>query len=202
MFRRPPLTPISGNKTPRKELSLLTKGEISGQAKLGFTPIQIARSLNVPHSTIRSVLERLQTTPSGANKFGSGRPLSTTPREVRLLLRQLRSEPKITWRQLKKDTGIDLDPRTLNPTLRTHGISHWLALQRPKLTPEVALLRLRWAEKHKGWTVDQWGQVIWSDEASVARGTGKAREWVFGTPDQKWDRNKVTEMPNGKPFPL
>jgi len=36
----------------------------------------------------------------------------------------------------------------------------------------------------------------------VARGTGKAREWVFGTPDQKWDRNKVTEMPNGKPFSI
>jgi len=32
----------------------------------------------------------------------------------------------------------------------------------------------------------------------VARGTGKAREWVFETPDQKWDRNKVTEMLNGK----
>ncbi len=26
MFRRPSVTPISGNKTPRKELSLLTKG--------------------------------------------------------------------------------------------------------------------------------------------------------------------------------
>jgi transposase len=202
MFRRPPLTSISGNKTPRKELSLLTKGEISGQAKLGLTPTQIARSLDVPPSTVRSVLGRLQTTPSGANKSRSGRPLSITPRAARILLRQLRSEPKITWRQLKTNTGIDLDARTLNATLRAHGISHWLALRRPKLTPEVALLRLKWAEKHVDWTVDQWGQVIWSDEASVTRGTGKAREWVFGTPDQKWDRNKVTEMPNGKPFSI
>ena len=48
--------------------------------------------------------------------------------------------------------------------------------------------------------MDQWRKVIWSDEASVTRGSGKAREWVFGTPDQKWDRDKITEMPNGKAF--
>ncbi len=155
MLRRAPLTSISGNKTSRKKLSLLAKGEISGQAKLGLTPTQIARSLDVPPSTVRSVLGRLQTTPSGVNKSRSGRPLSITSRAARVLLRQLRSEPKITWRQLKTNTGIDLDARTLNATLRAHGISHWLALRRPKLTPEVALLRLKWAKKHKDWTVDQ-----------------------------------------------
>jgi len=34
----------------------------------------------------------------------------------------------------------------------------------------------------------------------VARGSGKAREWGFGTPEQKWDRDKITEIPNGKAF--
>ena len=34
----------------------------------------------------------------------------------------------------------------------------------------------------------------------MARGSGKAREWVFETLDQKWDRDKVTEMPNEKAF--
>jgi len=68
------------------------------------------------------------------------------------------------------------------------------------LTPEVGQLRSKWAEKHKDWTVDQWRKVIWSDEASVARGSGKAREWVFGTPEQKWDRDKITEIRNGKAF--
>ncbi len=34
----------------------------------------------------------------------------------------------------------------------------------------------------------------------MARGSGKAREWVFGTPEQKWDRDKITEIRNGKAF--
>ncbi len=43
-------------------------------------------------------------------------------------------------------------------------------------------------------------QHIWSDEASVARGSGKGREWVFGILDQKWDRDKLQETPRGKAF--
>ncbi len=160
MLRRPSLTPISGNKTPRKELDLLTKGKIAGEAELGVTCTQIGRNLNVPRITVQSFLGRLQTTPSGVNKPRSGRPPLTTPREARILLRQLRSEPKVTWRQVKRNTGINLDPRTLNVTLRAHGISHWLALKRPKLTSKIALLRLKWAIKHKDWTVDQWRKVI------------------------------------------
>ncbi len=50
--------------------------------------------------------------------------------------------------------------------------------------------------------MDQWGNVIWSDEASVARGSGKTPEWVFGIPKQKWDRDKVMEVPSGKPFSI
>ncbi len=202
MFRRPPLTSISGNKTPRKELSLLAKGEISGQAKLGLTPTQIARSLDVPPSTVRSVLGRLQTTPSEVNKSRSGRSLSIIPRAARVLLRQLRSESKITWRQLKMNIEIDLNARTLNATLRAHGISHWLALKRPKLTPEAALLRLKWAKNHKDWIVNQWRKVIWSDEAFVARRSDKTPEWVFETRKQKWNRDKVMEISNEKTFSI
>ena len=101
MLRRPSLTPISGNKTVRKELDLLTKGKIAGEAELGVTCIQIDRNLNVSRTTVQSFLGKLQTTPSGVNKSRLGRPSLITPAEARLLLRQLRSEPKFTWRQLK-----------------------------------------------------------------------------------------------------
>ena len=200
MSKRAPLTPISGNKTPRKELNILTKGEILGQAKLGATLTEISRNLNVPRSTVYGVLDRLHTTPSGVSKSRSGRPPVITPRAARTLVRTVRAEPKITWRKLKQDTGIDLDSRTLKHTLEANGISHWLALKRPKLTAEIALLRLNWAKNHEHWTVEEWRKVIWSDEASVARGSGKGKEWAFGTLEQKWDRDKLQELTKGKAF--
>jgi len=78
MLRRASLTSISDNKTFRKKLSLLIKDEISEQAKLDLTLTQIARSLNVSSSIIRSILRRLQTTLFEVNKFRSERFLSIT----------------------------------------------------------------------------------------------------------------------------
>ena len=178
---------INGNKAPRKELDALTKGKIAGQAAVGATPTQISQILNVPRTTIQSVLKRLKTTPLEVNKPRSGRPSIVTPRATRSLLRQVKSNPKIKWNELKSATGLNFDRTTLARTLRTHGIFHWQALKRPKLTPKIAELRLTWAQKHENWTVEQWAKVIWSDEASVARGLGRGREWVFGVPEEKWD---------------
>ncbi len=155
MLRRKALASISGNETHRKELDLLTKGKIAGQAELGATPTQIGRNLNVPRTTVQSVLQRLETTPSGVNKPRPGRPSIITPRASRALLRYVRINPKTTWERMKRDTGLDVSRDTLRRTLKAHGISHWLALRRSYLTSEIAKVRLKWAREHEHWTLDQ-----------------------------------------------
>ncbi len=149
MLRRKALASISGNETHRKELDLLTKGKIAGQAELGATPTQIGRNLNVPRTTVQSVLQRLETNPSGVNKSRSGRPSIIILRASRALLRYVRINPKTTWERMKRDTGLDVSRDTLRRTLKAHGISHWLALRRPYLTPEIAKVRLKWAREHE-----------------------------------------------------
>ncbi len=200
MLRRASLTTISGNKTLRKKLDLLTKGKITRQAELEATLTQISRNLNVSRTIINEVLERLCTAFFEVSKLRSGRPLSIISRAARILLRQLRSKSKIIWRQLKTNIEIDLNARTLNATLRAHEISYWLALKRSKLTSEAARLRLRWAKRHENWIVNQWRKVIWSDETFVTRKSGKTREWMFETRKQKWDRDKVMKILNEKIF--
>jgi hypothetical protein len=56
MLRRASLTTISGNKTLTKELDLLTKGKITGQAELGATPTQISRSSHHHKRSFRKAL--------------------------------------------------------------------------------------------------------------------------------------------------
>ena len=160
MLRRAPLTPISGNRTPRKEHDLLTKGQILGQAKAGLTSSQISRNLKLPRTSVRDILGRLNTDSAGVNKPRSGRLSILSPRDNRALIRYVRHDPKVTWRQIKTDTGLDFDTGTLRRTLKINEISHWLALKRPKLTSEIALLRLNWAENHKNWTVEEWRKII------------------------------------------
>jgi len=75
--------------------------------------------------------------------------------------------------------------------LKEHGISNWRCKKRPKITPEVARKRLAFAKAHVNWTLDQWLSVIWSDECSVQRGSGKKIEWCFRTPSQKWNKEFI-----------
>ena len=43
----------------------------------------------------------------------------------------------------------------------------WLAKRRPKLTPERAAKRPKWAKGHENWIAEEFEGVIWSDECSL-----------------------------------
>ncbi len=90
MLRRTPLTSISGNKAPRKELDLLIKEKIADQSELEAELIQIERNLNIPRIIVQSVLRRLKTTSFEVNKVRSSRPTVITSRGSRVLLRYIR----------------------------------------------------------------------------------------------------------------
>ncbi len=167
MLKKTLLTSISDNKTFRKKLSLLIKDEISEQVKLNLKLTQIEWNLNVLQIIIQNVLRRFQTTFFEDNEFRSERFISIILQAARILLHQLWSKSKIIWRQLKMNIRIDLNVKILNATLRAYEISHWLAFKQLKLTSEAALIQLKWAKKHKDWTVNQWRKVIWLNETFV-----------------------------------
>ena len=62
----------------------------------------------------------------------------------------------------------------------------------------MAGIRYQWALEHETWTFEDWAKIIWSDECSVERGTGKRREWVFRTPNQKWQKDMIQPYKKGK----
>jgi hypothetical protein len=69
--------------------------------------------------------------------------------------------------------------------LDKHGIKKWRKKIRPTLTPEIAAKRLQGALDHVDWTLEQWCEIIFSDECSLERGARGQREWAFRTPIQK-----------------
>ena len=128
----------------------------------------------------------------------SGRPKLLERYEERNILRLVRLHPKWTYKTLLKEAGLEVSHRTVYRVLKKHGIRNWLAKKRPELSPEVARTRLIWAREHANWTHEQWMNVIWSDECSVERGTGKDRQWCFRTPAQKWQPEMVQTYKKGK----
>jgi len=83
-------------------------------------------------------------------------------------------------------------------TRHKHMNQLWSAEDCPLLREEDAAKRLAWAKERKDWTDDDWVKVIWTDECSVERGTGKSRKWVFRTPVDKWKKENIQAVPKGK----
>jgi hypothetical protein len=45
--------------------------------------------------------------------------------------------------------------------------------------------RLAWAQRYKDWIVEDWKQVIWSDESSIWIGVNPRRRWVIRPPGER-----------------
>ena len=195
---RRPLESISPNIIHRKELNAYERGIVVGQASQGATIRQISASLFIPRSTIHDTLINAITHPDGESKPRSGRPKATDDRDERTLLRLVRIDPKISYTDLIEQSGVQCSRSTVYRILHEAGITNWIMKKRLLLRLEDVKARYNWAKLYKDWTRSDWEKVIWSDESSVERGSGKKREWMFRTPSQKWHKEMIQPTSKGK----
>ena len=170
---RTPLASISGNKPRNTKLNQCQRGMIIGAQALGHAPAEIAKTLNVPRTTVIYTLQKHSERNNEKSKSRSGRPGIFSDRDRRRIIKFARINPRITYAQLRTEAGVQCSRSTLYRTLKDYGITNWLAKKRPLLTPEVAKKRLEWCLLRREWTSEQWSKIIWSDECSVEKGSGK-----------------------------
>ena len=181
-----------------RELTPYKRGQIEGIHAAGISPSQITTLLNISRDTVKTTIIRASLRTNGASQPRSGRPRIRTPRNERLILRTLRANPTITYAQLCEQTGLKFSRSTFTKLLKEYGISHWIAKKRPFLTTQAAKARLQFALEHRNWTYEEWKNVIFTDECSLERGSGARRQWVYRTPQQKWDKDMIVPYMKGK----
>jgi len=175
---------ISGNCRPLQELSTDARAFVVGAKALGGTTSEVAEAIGCHASTIRRTIQRLNTTETTQSRRRSGAPKKLSARDKRALLRIARASLEINYRDLQARAGTNVHPRTIQRLLKEYNITNWIAKKRPILAPIHAQQRLVFALAHQHWGYTEWSQVIWSDECSLERGSGKDRKWVFRTPEQ------------------
>jgi Transposase len=72
-----------------------------------------------------------------------------------------------------------ISARTVYRVLVFNGYSSYKRTVKPGLNDENKKIRLQWCLDHKDWTLEDWKNVIWTDETSVQSGNvrGKRRIW-------------------------
>ena len=149
---RTPLASLDPNSIRRKELSSIQRAQICTAHLFGHKPSEIATVLNHPVPPVKTTLSRASSRPNYASKPRSGRPKVYDDRAIRTILRFARRNPKITYSQLKRETGLEISRSTLYRILKDNGIKNWIAQKRPKLTEEHTKLRLAFVERYKDLT--------------------------------------------------
>ena len=73
----------------------------------------------------------------------------------------------------------NISARTVHRVLKRRGYRSCKPTTKPGLTAENKLARLKWCKDHADWTLEDWKNVIWSDETSVTMGSQRGRRRVW-----------------------
>ena len=122
MPQRAPLTPISSNIIPNKELSPYQRAIIIGRSQAGQKPSQIGKELHIPRDIVKYTIHKNDSRNEAHSITRPGRPRKLSLRDERAILRILRLNPKITWRQLLKESNTHASKSTYYRMLKLHHI--------------------------------------------------------------------------------
>ena len=81
---------------------------------------------------------------------------------------------------LKEKHGISVDRRTVAKALNNEGLKAGEKKKKSGLSKKnIIKARFDWAKQHKDWTVQDWNEVIFSDESKINRFNSDGRSWCW-----------------------
>jgi IS30 family transposase len=176
---RRPLEESNANVRVRKELTPQKRAQIVGAAACGTGIREIARCLGIPPTTVSTTLQRDSQRIDHQSVPGRGGRCKTNVRDRARIVDYVRANPKHTYAQIRENVAPTLSSRTIARILKPFGIGKWICKRRPYLTEQVVQKRLEWVQTRRDWSEEEWSTVIFSDESSMERGQGGARQWTF-----------------------
>lgn len=143
----------------------------------------IATRLRRSLSTIHRSIQRYRLTNSLVRRRGQGRKRCTSRRDDRFLQLQVRRNTKLTAVQarnvLEEVRGVRVSERTVRRRFEEVGIGSFVPAKAPKLERHHRTNRLYFAREHRHWNIEEWGQVLFTDECRIMLNQidGRQRVW-------------------------
>ena len=105
-----------------------------------------------------------------ALKTGSDqdKPQAMNSDDAHRVIATVESNPFATLPELQKELRnnlVTVSQSTICRRLRARGLNSYRPLKFPLLTERHKVDRLEWTRQHLSWSVDQWRQVVFSDES-------------------------------------
>jgi hypothetical protein len=93
--------------------------------------------------------------------------------------------------------GIEMSATTVWRVLRQAGYHKTKPTRKPGLTQKMRDERYKWALDHKDWTLEDWKNVIWTDETSVVLGHRRGGYRIWRRPEEQVVKSCIRERWKG-----
>jgi transposase len=127
----------------------------------------IAKSTNIPHSTVQSVIKRFIDSGTVISAPRNGRTPILSTRNLRNLKNVVIKNRRVTLHEIQSELPINVSTKTIGRNLAQLGYRSKMAIKKPFISKKNAKRRLLWCHCFRKWTVKDWKRVIWSDECSI-----------------------------------
>lgn len=157
----------------------------------------VSNALGIPRTTIQDAWNRYVETGNCTRQLGSGRRRATTAIDDRFIrlntLRNRRSTAPNLQHRLEMVRRVIISERTVRRRLAEFGIYSRRPATGPQLLPRHRQDRLRFAREHVNWNLQQWDNVLFTDESRVCLRSPDGRERVYRRRNERFAECTISE---------
>lgn len=185
-----PRPPIRTPKAPT--LSRDQRRDCQLLHNIGWSYSQIHRHTGY---TIRQI--QLACKPEGraTPRKSTGRPPILTQAQVEELVEFVCASSenrRMSFQKLAEVMDFGVKKQAIRSALLREGFHRRLAMRKPPISETNQKIRKAWALEHVNWTMEQWYEILWTDETWITGGR-HTRTWVTRRAGEEWDKTCIVE---------
>ncbi len=145
---------------------------------------EISNLIQKSKTSIGDFYRRYSATGDYNRQEGSGGKRKISDTDIEHMELAIKRDRHISRKELSELIGAqDVTLATISTALKRSGlVRNGFQSRKPFVNEKNRKKRLKWCRIHKNWTLEQWKQVIWSDESPfVFRYQRRSRVWKLST---------------------
>ena len=169
-----------------RELSNEERLAIKYLKESGLSFRKIGEQLNCHHSTALKTYNQYLSSGSIAKKARSGRPSKITERGERTVCRTAKTLRFGTLKAIfdevrQSDVSKTATKYIVRKILHKYKILSHKRKRKPFVSAKNRRIRIQWVREHREWSIDDWKNVIFSDECRFGLGNDSRKKRVWRT---------------------
>lgn len=136
----------------------------------GLNQVQISKQLKVSRCCVQNAIKKFKQLGIYKDLKHTGRPKKINGRDLRHLKRLVTGDARLSASRITSDLNSSLVKPvsifTVRRYLKDLGYEYVVKIKKQWLSTSHREKRVLWCQEHLNWTIDQWKNVIFSDEST------------------------------------